>query len=357
MRKNYIIVVCILFSLGLYLVVHLSHNNDAIGAKSIVPNVMQSRADAPSDVTFGDMHGVGADLAEVYKLRGKDGFLEKLDDLVVRGIRGTSENIGELDRRFKASGDSDEKTRLARLYNTAYFGAEDALLRGKIAQTVSDLLRSEADPTVGRALALSHSRMYIDEKTQENLEYAYKRNFLSDDDYYGELAHILPGAVGLARAKVIKELTANHNQYASEIIVDFIGNSSGSNFSKEEMASLKIYVASSEPKFTGSSTSIGMIDVIRYEQWLKAMVYLENVENSISPGAIVYNKLTSAYVDPRAAIALLISPYGKYLLEDQGNRAYMNEIRQRAEKYITQYPSDSSLQQAGNHIDQLFNGR
>lgn len=356
MHKRYIVIASILFLLFLYFTIDIYRNNRAIEVDIISPNFSQSRVGVPHNLKSADAYGVSVGLAEVFKLRGEDGFLEKLDDLVVRGIPGTPENIDELDQRFKVGSNSEEKIRLARLYNTAYYGTEDALLRNRISQTISDLLRAETDTTVGRALALSHSRMFIGDKTQENLEYAYKRNFLSSDDYYGELAHIVPRAVGPVRIKILNELAANHNQYASEIIADFINNSSGLSFSKEEAASLKGFIADSEPKFTGPSAGVGMIDVIRYEQWLKAITYLENTENSTSPGVVAFNRLTSANVDPRAAVALLISPYGKFLLEDQKNRAHMSEIKQRAEKYIAQYPSDSSLQQAGVYITQLFNG-
>lgn len=354
MRTRYIAIIFVLFSAALFSVVSIYHDDSAID--SVLPNFGRSEVGVPDGIKSGDARGVGADLVEVFKLRNRDGFLEKLDDLVARGIRGTPENINELDRLFKASGNPEEKIRLARLYGSAYFSAEDSVLKEKITQAISDFLRLETDPAVGRALVLSHSRMFFDEKTQENLEYAYRRNFLSNDDYYGELAHILAGVIGSTRVKVIKELTANHNQYASEIIADYIGNSSGIKLSKEEVAYLRGYIADGEPKFSGSPTSIGMIDVIRYEQWLKAMAYLENADNSTSPGVVIYNKLTLANVDPRAAIAFLISPYGKTLMEDQKNRAYMDEIRQRAEKYIAQHPSDSSLHQAGIHIVQLFNG-
>lgn len=226
MHKRYIAIFCTSSLIALYLVVDVYQNNSIFENESMSPAFSQSKDSAPRNIKLENMRGAGINLTEAFKSREKNGFLEELDNLTARGIPGTPENIGALDKLFKISDNSEEKIRLARLYNAAYFGTEDTSLRKRISQTISDLLRLEADPAVGRALTLSHSRMLIDEQTQENLEYAYRRNFLSNDDYYGELAHIIPGAMGPVRSEIIKKITSNHNQYASEIIADFIASSS-----------------------------------------------------------------------------------------------------------------------------------
>lgn len=355
--KLSILIAGILISLVLYYIFDINENG--VSGISSRPSASSSSNvnTLPNKDGGGEESKVGNNLRDILIARGPGKLLETLDELNAKGITGNSKNLDELDLRFRTSKDTEERVRLARLYNSAYFGTEDRFARERISKTISELLKTETVPSVGRALALSHSRLFFNEQTKENLNFAYKNKFLSNDDYYGELAHIILGTLASTRSEIVKEIATSHNRYASEIVADLVIHSEKLEFSKEEASSLRKYLTEIEPTFGGSPSSFGMIDAIRYEQWLRAIAIVESKENSSSADSLIFNKLTSANVDPRAAISLLISPYAETLLKEAKYLVNMNEIRQKAEKFIAQNPSELALQQAGAQIKNLFIGK
>jgi len=296
-------------------------------------------------------------LSDVLSVTGSGKLLETLDQLNANGIVGTSQNIDELDARFRASKDSEVMLRLARLYNAAYFGTEDKILRQRISKTISELLRTETDPVVGRALALSHSRLVFDEYTKENLSFAFKSRFLSTDDYYGELAHTMLGAPVSAKSEIIQEIVGSKNRYAAEIIADLVVQSEKLEVSQQEASMLRKYLNEAEPGFGITSTSFGMIDAIRYEQWLRAATYFESQETASPANILMFNKLISVNTDPRAVVAVLLSSHASNLLNEPAYRTQLIELKQKAEVFIAANPSAYSLQDAGAQISRTFAGK
>lgn len=293
-------------------------------------------------------------LSSLIESSGSGDLPSKLDMLLSKKIPASDSMIDQISQRFKGSKDPEEKLRLARFYNSAYFNTEDQQLKEKVSATLTELIRAEADAKVGRELALSHSRLLFDSNTVENLSIAYKKKFLSFDDYYGELAHAFPGAPPDTRASMIKELAEGHNRHASDIVADYVGGGNAGALPAVELGALKSFLKANEPVFTGAPTAFSMFEAIRVEKWLGAMSEFEKKGPTARPNdQVIFDKLQMVDTDPRFAIAFLISGRGRELAMEKTYAAEISKIRSRAYEFIEKNPSSQSLQSVRSLLDDI----
>ena len=273
----------------------------------------------------------------------------KSDTLIPQGDAGIATMLADFVALF-ASSAVEDRIRRARDLNDAYFRAQSADLRKKVSDALSMFLKSESNPEVARALALGHSRLNFDDNTLPNLKDAYDRKILSFDDYYGELAHIFPGAPLEVREGIVNQLATSHNRYALDIIASTINGAGNLSLSAAENAALRKFLKTNEPIFSGAADSFGQFEVIRYEQWLLASGKLALSTGAMSTEAFVAEKLLDPTTDPRALVALATSPYANSLTPAQRNSVQWDVIQSKAQDFIRQYPGNASLQQAGQQI-------
>lgn len=293
-------------------------------------------------------------LSSLIDSAGAGDLSSKLDILLSKKIPASDSMINQISQRFKDSKDPEEKLRLARFYNSAYFNTEDQQLREKISATLTELIRAETDAKIGRELALSHSRLLFDSSTLENLSTSYKKKFLSFDDYYGELAHAFPGAPPDTRASMIKELAEGHNRYASDIVADYISGGNAVALTAAELSALKSFLKANEPLFTGAPAAFSMFEAIRVEKWLGAMSEFEKKGPSARPNdQVIFDKLQMADTDPRFAIAFLISGRGRELAMEKTYSAEISKARSKAYEFIEKNPSSQSLQSVRALLDNI----
>lgn len=281
---------------------------------------------------------------------GQEETVLRADKLIASGIPASSKIVGEIKAYFQNTKSNKEKIRYARMFNSAYFNTTDPTLRAEISRTLSELLAAESDPSVGRELALSHSRLIFDQNTLENLSSAYKRKLIGFDDYYGELAHVFPASPPEVRSGIIDQLSASHNRYAADIVANFAAKGEGAMLTNSESISLKKYLSDNEPIFSGNASSFGMFEAIRVDQWLRAVGTLEQSTGSKSRGQYISEKLTDPKADPRFAVAYLISPAAREYSRNEISSRDLQTIQSKALQFIAEHPSSTPLQQAGMMI-------
>ena len=257
--------------------------------------------------------------------------------------------LADFEKSFPNSTDED-RIRRARDLNDAYFRAQSDNVRKKISKALSTITASESNPEVARALALSHSRLYFNEKTLPNLKDAYDRGILSFDDYYGELAHIFPGAPPDVREIIANQIATSHNRHAVDILASNINGAGDLSLSTAENADLQKFLKTNEPIFSGATDSFGQFEAIRYEQWLLASAKLALSTGATSTEAYVAEKLLDPKTDPRALVALATSPYTNSLTAAQRKTVSWDVIESKALEFIRKNPDSASLQQAGQQI-------
>ncbi len=283
---------------------------------------------------------------------GDEDYFLVLDELAANGFKSTQQMVDEIHSRYAISHNPAEKIKLAHLFNTAYFGTDDLILKQRISKILGRLLQEENDPEAGRALALSHSRLTYNEDTQNNLQFAYKKKFLLYNDYFGELAHILSGAPVREREEIGKEIAQSGSRYAVQIISNDFANLDLKGLSSSELKTFFDYLLSNEPIFSGAPGSFGLMDAIQYDNWLRSLAHISKQTSGRDVGGSIFDKVLDGRTDPRASVAALLSPATEEILR-KTNSARAFAVQRRALEYIEKNPSSASLQDVGKYISKL----
>ena len=276
--------------------------------------------------------------------------LATTDDAERRIASKVESLIRDLKTPSQNDADVESKIQTAQDLNKAYFASNSRELQKKISNTLSRALREEKNPEIASAIAFSHSRLFFDENTLPNLKNAYDRDILDFDGYYGELAHIYPGAPDEIREIIIHEISKSHNRYAAQIIANRLASEIDPALSSNEIADLQRFLAGNEPGFDGAADAIGYFDVFFYSDWLIASARLKNKADESSAEQFIANKLLLPTVDPRKTVTFLVSGYAENLTDAQKKEVQWEAIRARALEFMRQNPDASSLQQIGEKI-------
>lgn len=244
----------------------------------------------------------------------------------------------------------DDQIAALKEFSSLYYSSSLGGVREEISEKLSEALKNERDKELARAIALSHSRLYFDKNTVSNLKYAYNSNILSFDDYYGELAHVFPGAPVDVRKELVSEISKSNNRYAADIVANGLTSDSYKDLSHSERSDLLFFLKGNEPIFTGAADSFGYFEAIRYENWLVGVASLGNENQGDSPFLYISEKLLNPTTDPRALVAFAISPYAESLTESQKVIVRWDEIVSRASDFIRKNPNAAGLQQIGGKI-------
>ncbi|WP_159917468.1 hypothetical protein [Pantoea sp. 18069] len=266
---------------------------------------------------------------------------EKIESLIRQLEHSTQDEIG-----------AEERIRIARELNEAYFDSRSADIQKKISDALTLSLLHEKDLQVARAIALSHSRLYFDENTLPNLRGAYERKVLSFDDYYGELAHLYPETPPDVRREIVNEISRSHNRYAVDIVAGGIAYEDDIQLSAQEVADFQGFLNTNQPIFGGAADAFGYFDAIMYSQWLIAVSRLQHQSGGVSVEHFMGRKLLDPATDPRASVAFLISGYAKNLDESQKAELQWNAVQARAQELILRYPNSAGLQEIGKEMAQ-----
>lgn len=267
------------------------------------------------------------------------------------GPRNHTSTVSSLLQAFSSALNSEDKVRFARELNQAYFATSSREERKNISSTLSRHLKNENGLEVARALALSHSRLYFDENTLSNLKFAYERKILSFDDYFGELAHVFPGAPVDIREEIVAEIANSHNRYAIDIVSNTLSGEDKIALSNRERDDLQRFLKTNEPIFNGAADSFGYFDAIRYENWLVASSRLSSDSNvADAPEKFLAEKLLNPATDPRALVAFAVSSYATTLTHEQRAAIQWESIRARAQDFVQRNPNSTGLQYIGQQL-------
>lgn len=267
---------------------------------------------------------------------------ENYAESLINDLRESRENNSDFERRIK----------LAEELNLAYLGSDSDFLRRRISEELSRALREESDKRVARAIVFSHSRLGFDGNSLPNLKYAYDKNSIYFDDYYGELAHLYSRAPLNIRKEVVKQISESNNRYAVDIISGEMAFAENIDLTNEEIVDLHQFLSINEPVFGGSSDDLGFFDAILYSNWLRASSRLEKELLGVGVEQSMGNKLLDPKTDPRAAVAFLVSLHAKGLSEAQKRDLQWHAIHARARELIRRYPHAAGLQELGGQMEQ-----
>lgn len=136
-------------------------------------------------------------------------------------IEGNAENISELGRLAEDGGSLDERVVAIRLYASLHSPANSPAANSEIVSKLRVLSQS-ADRKIATAALFRYSRLPFSPDTESILDFNFTRGFLTKDDLFGEVAHILPFAPDSDQLRMLDRLDKSQNEYGLDILVSNI---------------------------------------------------------------------------------------------------------------------------------------
>lgn len=286
--------------------------------------------------------GSGTELLVAYKKKfsnSSNGPLV-LDAAFARGVAATSSNILMLRDLLASSIPPQEKAPLLRILGSLHTYNNSTKLNLSIESDLRSATNSGSQE-IARAATLAYSRLGYSSDFDTVMASARSRKLVSEDEYFGEYAQIVPSAPRDVQLGMVKKIAAGRNSYAVEILADLLSNPAMlAQFYPEARAELQTMLEKLEPSFPLAIGEYGLIDGMRYSTSLQAIALLSAAKDGTSYVATVLSRLEAPETDPRKVIAYFSSSEGKRMMKDLGSRNRLEPLFQRAHQYSESFPQN-----------------
>lgn len=281
------------------------HALGPFGGKERVPGDSVSVMD-PARLGAGEVISLFKDYLVRYAGSGAQGQ-ERIDRIRASGAPLPSEDvqaIGNLIRSGRVKG--QELASLIRLYGDQFVFNSS---RREILEDIKLALQQTSDRDVGNAAMLTFSRLGPAEEVRELLTYSRQRDYISGNDYFGEIAHNLLRAESTTQAAWLQELVEAKNGYAREILADALARDAAvDSISAASAQKLLAYFKESETKFSDNPAEYGLFAAFDYEKWLAASAKLTTAAGNGGGGEqFILQTLLDKDLDPRKALSWFLA--------------------------------------------------
>lgn len=239
---------------------------------------------------------------------GRAGSGERVMQVLgTRAFPATKENANAVLALAQTSVSSDEKVALIRLAGSLVPLLEDEGARSDILSFLSTLATNTKDPVLGRTAALAYSRTGFHPNSLAVLAHAHGQRYIGDDEYYGDLAHLLPAAPNSdAQAQILARLGAGKNGFSREVLANLLLDRRILNSLTPASASDALaLLGPQQPTFSNSTTTISGVDVLRYGYWMNAVVGLNARVSGQTEPSVMAQLLKIDDANPKVLIGVL----------------------------------------------------
>lgn len=240
----------------------------------------------------------------------------------------------------------EEKSTLISLLATLHVPGARSANNLLIERDIKALIASP-DARVATTALFAYSRLVYAADRYQVLQRARSEKLISDDSYFAELAHGLRFAPADEQARMLAEMEGQKNALGAEILASTFDSPStvGQLDSGAQKRLLALLVAR-EPSFPMALENFGLVDSMRYSDWINAIASIESGLTGRGYGEIVLNRLAAPATDPRKILAVFTSPGGKQLMQDTHEREPLEQLLERAKAYADALPQNGMLQDA-----------
>lgn len=239
----------------------------------------------------------------------------------------------------------NEQVGLIRLLATQYGRGNPTGQNQLIIQDLR-ILSSSADIAVARSATFAFTRLGYLPGFDEVIDYGLKSSILNQDEYFGEMAHVLAFAPPGDQARLARALRRSKNSYAAEIIAMQINNAVlPATWSIDARSEIGALLGSTEPAFP---EALGLYDLaagVRYANWLNALATVRASVLNKEGAEFILSRLNDAGTDPRKAMAFLGSEFGPNLLQVIGDRSRFRPVFERISLYSKQHPQSRDMKE------------
>lgn len=265
---------------------------------------------------------------------------EILESVHAKGLAKTADNVKTIGSLLSSTVTDDEKVVLVRLLGSLYTFDDKTGMNSEIARSLKSAVYSGHND-VARAGALAYSRLAYFTDSNDVLIYAKNNGYIDADEYFGEIAHLLPYAPAKDQSSLATIVKTGKNRYAMEILA-FVAQDP--EVMKRIYPETKTIILSSletnEPEFAQAVGEFGFVDAIRYANWLQTVAVLKSANGNVKYEDVVLAHLNDAKTDPRKIIAFLMSSDGKALIMNIGKSGLLDSALVRVSEYFQKVPQN-----------------
>jgi hypothetical protein len=298
------------------------------------------------------------DVLQEYKknYRSSSKGVDALVTVLARRLEPTKANAEMIRNMLIAPAAEAEKILIIRIAGSMHTLKNSSGANSGIENDIRNLANS-GQRDIARVATLEYSRLgYFADQT-EILRNARSRGVITEDEYFGELAHGVRLAPSQAQAERLAQIGAGGNRYAMEILVDLFSDPNFLNqLSPESKKTLLMMLNKNEPSFPMSLGTFGLIDAFRYSGWLHVHATMEAAEQGETYAEIVLRRLEQPRTDPRKIMAFFMSDEGKKLASQFPDRARLTKILAVCQQYSDSLPQSTMLAEATEDISRTLTG-
>jgi len=261
--------------------------------------------------------------------RAKFSVLEEVR--AMQGLPATKANVAAVLGRLRTTPvmNHSESVQLVRLAGDLHAQSTDEKDKAEIRALLSATATSSANPLLGKAAALTYSRLGYFPDSISVLSTARRKGFITDNNYYGDLVHLLPFVKNGNEQQQLLQLVADgNNAFARVVLVNLMQSPQASDrltpVAARQVADL---VTRNPPPFNSPPDTLSLVEAMNYNEWVVANVQL-TAKFTKEPEHVVLARLVKVDgADPRSLVALMrFEPTAGMVREalDQGTLAKMD---------------------------------
>ncbi|HYD60247.1 MAG TPA: hypothetical protein VEC35_07825 [Noviherbaspirillum sp.] len=277
---------------------------------------------------------------------------EYLDGAYTNGIAQTPENVHSVRTLLASKVTVEEKAGLVRILGRLYTQNDITGMNAVIVQDLKGLVNS-GEKDVARAAALAFSRLAYFRDSSDVLLRARNSGAIDDDGYYGELAHMVAVAPASDQVQLVRRIREGKNKYAMEILASFSRSPQQlARMHPETRSAILGALEENEPAFPMALGEFGLIDAMRYTDWLQSVALLGSNGDNVKYIQLVLVRLGDERLDPRKAMAFLAAPDGKALIREVGKKSAFSGLLERIALYSKQLPQNELMKEMVRDVAQ-----
>ena len=237
--------------------------------------------------------------------------IDKLESIDARGLPKTSENFSRVVKLLNSTVSNGQKVILVRLLTSFHSKDNRDGTNQKIEARLRELALS-SDKSLATSALLRYSRLGYFSDTEALLNKNFGNGFISKNDLYGELAHVINFAGAADQLRLIEQIRRSKNSYAIDILAASVKSDEARRYlPAASKIALHALLEQNQPKFSLPIGEFSLGEAIVYSDWLHTLASLKSENAGISYDDVIMSELDNATSNPKKAIAFLSSPEGK----------------------------------------------
>ncbi|HSV53285.1 MAG TPA: hypothetical protein VLJ57_14295, partial [Burkholderiaceae bacterium] len=257
-------------------------------------------------------------------------------------LPSTRANVDEALSLLKSNITKEEKVDLLRLLGVnLYWDTKDPSIRADIARILSATALESDDKDIINAATLVYTRLGYFPNSLAVLDRAYKLGAITQQDHYGEMAHMFPFAPSADQLMLIRNIEAGKNDFSRDVLVGRLANPLFTScLSPDVQASAVSLLAKWEPDLGDPHSGFGGVEATIWQHWLGASVAL-NAQLSGEPERAAMAKLLKVdeAADPRKLIAALWTEPSAEIVKAAFDRGTLARIDAKVAAYGVSNPN------------------